>query len=598
MKALLEILASHGPMLLLGVSVLLTLAAILVCVHRQPIHRQRIAEATMGLCVVFLLLASVPLPRFRMETGKPAPVRTLPLYQPQAGDEVIAAEVFKVARAEPVREMNSTGIGVPLPMPPESRTPTALRRNWNEIMASVYVGGVGVCVLYSILGHVLLWRLVVRSKAAEFARPDPRVRVRISGECDRPISFGLLRPTILLPARFAELDGAKQQHILRHELAHIWQRDALGHWLFNLLFPILYFHPLYWLLRRQTNFARELIADDLAAALSSRESYVADLLALARERIGWAAMASHALGLFQSKTDLYRRMHMLMQTNVPLARRCSNGWRLSCSILLVMALLLVSGAFGVRRANAQAADADQKAVDKRNADEQAAVAAQRQGELDQLRAQQAQIKATLDALTVEKQQLQDELAKRKAEGAATDNGQAAVYKRMLLNREQAVQQAREADAAAMLAKIAANPEAAAAERDKDQKLAWKRWNENREDGNREQKEFAGRAQLDLVSLANSYVDAVGNLQLAQLEFNRLNGKEKVFTQYEMDRAKVEVVKAERKVQIFRAIAQAALEAAKADLEVAMQQVKMGLGPKNAVNEPQSRLKILEVILAQ
>jgi hypothetical protein len=30
----------------------------------------------------------------------------------------------------------------------------------------------------------------------------------------------------------------------------------------------------------------------------------------------------------------------------------------------------------------------------------------------------------------------------------------------------------------------------------------------------------------------------------------------------------------------------------------MQQVKMGLAPTNAVNEPQSRLKILEVILAQ
>ena len=102
----------------------------------------------------------------------------------------------------------------------------------------------------------------------------------------------------------------------------------------------------------------------------------------------------------------------------------------------------------------------------------------------------------------------------------------------------------------------------------------------------------------MVSLANSYVDAVGNLQLAQLEFNRLNGKDKVFTQYEIDRVKLEVVKAERKVHIFRAIAQAALEAAKSDLDLAMQQVKMGSAPTNAVNEPQSRLKILEVILAQ
>jgi len=59
-----------------------------------------------------------------------------------------------------------------------------------------------------------------------------------------------------------------------------------------------------------------------------------------------------------------------------------------------------------------------------------------------------------------------------------------------------------------------------------------------------------------------------------------------------------VVKAERKVQIFRAIAQAALDAAKSDFQMANEQVRMGLAPTNTVNEPQSRLRVLEVILAQ
>src|SRR5437764_86958 len=174
-------------------------------------------------------------------------------------------------------------------------------------------------ILQSVRGHVLLHLLLRRSRAVDF-ETDSRVQVRVCDDCDRPISFGIWEPTILLPARFSELDRTKQQHILQHELAHISQRDALGHFLFNLMFPILYFHPFYWLLRWKTNLARELIADDWAAALTSRESYVADLLALARERFGRGAMLTQALGLFQSKTDLYRRMHMLMQTNRPLAR--------------------------------------------------------------------------------------------------------------------------------------------------------------------------------------------------------------------------------------------------------------------------------------
>jgi hypothetical protein len=413
----------------------------------------------------------------------------------------------------------------------------------------------------------------------------------------------LIWPTILLPARFAELDRVKQKHILLHELAHISQRDALGHFLFNLLFPILYFHPLYWLLRRKTNLARELIADDLAAAVTSRESYVADLLALAKDRLAGAALASHALGLFQSKTDLYRRMHMLMQTNRPLARRCSIVWRVGYSTALVAALAMLSGTLGVRRAQAQAPDAQQNAVDKRNADEQANLAAQREAEVQRLRAEQDSIRAKLADLEQERIKLQDELAKRKAEGGAAAN-LTEIYKRNLNRRYGEEQKAKEATAAAVLAKIAATAQDdAALQKDKagqNERQAMQDWMAKKNVGlvNRDQNDFPGRAQLDLVSLANNYVDAVGNLQLAQLEFDRLNGKEKVFTPYEIGRAKVQLQMAERKVAIFRRIAEAAIQSTKEELDIAKKQLESGIGPRTAVVEAESRLRILEVILAQ
>jgi hypothetical protein len=596
MKAVLDFVANHGPTLLLGTTLLLTLALVLVFVHQQPIHRQRIAESSMVLCVLFLILACIPLPRFSFEKKAPLAPRPLPLYTLQPGDEVIAAEVFRVKRESGVP--GSTGIGVPLPMPPtlvppgavsSARTPEALRRNWGIILARVYAGGVVACILYSVLGHLLLHRLVAGSQAADFASEDKRVRVRISPDCDRPLSFGLFWPTILLPARFTELDRTKQQHILLHELAHISQRDALGHFLFNLMFPILHFHPLYWLLRWKTNLAREMIADDWASALTSRESYVADLLALAKERFGRGAMSAQALGLFQSKTDLYRRMHMLMQTNQPLERQCSIHWRLAYSTLLVMALIAVSGTFGLRRANAQAqVDDAQKVAAARLAEEQS-VAAQRQDELAKLRAQQDQIKAQLAALEAEKAKLMAELAQRKDEGAKAND---AAAKRNEAARFRA----------ALEEKIDGQKEKAAAERDKAvnaDRQAMRDWMEKKNvGGNRDQNEFPGRAHLDLVSLANSYVDAIGNLQVAQLELERISGKEKVFTQYEVNKAKVDVVTAERKVRIFRAIAEAALESAKSDLDFAVAQVQNGIAPQTTMSDAKSRLRILEVILAQ
>jgi beta-lactamase regulating signal transducer with metallopeptidase domain len=604
MKAVLDFLAEHGAMLLAGTTLLLALALVLVLVHQQPIHRQRIAESSMVLCVLFLILACIPLPRFSFDKKAPTAVKVTAKYLLQPGDEAIAAEVFKAPKASGVP--GSTGIGVPLPMPStQARASLTGARamatwDWTMILTRAYFGGVVACILYSILGHLLLHRLVAGSQAADFAA-DVTVRVRVSDECDRPISFGLLRPTILLPARFCELDRTKQRHILLHELAHISQRDALGNFLFNLMFPVLYFHPLYWLLRRKTNLARELIADDWAAALTSRESYVADLLALAKERFGRGAMSAQALGLFQSKTDLYRRMHMLMQTNRPLARGCSNVWRVGYSTVLVVALVAASGMFGVRRAQAQVDDAQQKLAERKLGEEQT-VAAQRQDELAKLRAEQEQIKAQLNVLEAEKQQLMAELERRKVDGQQAKNG-ADYYKRAIVERQRMQDEARQNQET--IEKFADENRKRVGEGEnatKGEKQAMKDWIEKKNaGGNREQNELVGRAQLDLVSLANSYVDAIGNLQMAQLELNQLTGTlgpEHKDVVAKSPGLKIKLQIAERKVAIFRGIAKAALEAAKADLDLAMQQVKLGLAPTNAVNEPQSRLKILEVILAQ
>src|SRR5437667_444427 len=78
-----------------GVSVLLLLGSVLVLMHQQPIHRQRVAEATMGVCLVWVILACVPMRRYEFKGKEPLRPQPLSLYRFQPGDEVIAAEVFK-----------------------------------------------------------------------------------------------------------------------------------------------------------------------------------------------------------------------------------------------------------------------------------------------------------------------------------------------------------------------------------------------------------------------------------------------------------------------------------------------------------------------
>ena len=77
--------------------------------------------------------------------------------------------------------------------------------------------------------------------------------------------------------------------------------------------------------------ARELVADDVAAACSSRTAYATDLLELAQLRSGFRrpALPAAALGIFRSPSHFYRRLHMLVHRDTRLESRCPSAWKLA-----------------------------------------------------------------------------------------------------------------------------------------------------------------------------------------------------------------------------------------------------------------------------
>ena len=74
----------------------------------------------------------------------------------------------------------------------------------------------------------------------------------LSGRLGQPVAVGLLRPTIILPDRFAEDEpGRRLEAALAHEWAHIRNRDLWWIALSRILMPVLFAHPVYWWLRRR-----------------------------------------------------------------------------------------------------------------------------------------------------------------------------------------------------------------------------------------------------------------------------------------------------------------------------------------------------------
>ena len=690
------LLAAQGVVLLAGVTGFLAAGAVAVRLQRSPIHRQRLADLTVACTLAWLVLACVPLPRLSLigpaandaagqVLSRPLAISARPLLLQDAGpqDDAELAGLLTTFTAAP-----APGAADPTERLSQSTT-------WRAVLIEAYLFGVALCAGWLVAGNLLLARLLRRAdRPAPWLRalllslhdhlPSQRPpRLLVSRDCARPVSCGVFRPTILLPLDCAVPDNAPQlRNVLLHELAHVRQRDALGNGLFNLALPLLYFHPLYWLIRCDLHLARELVADDWAARRMGKSSYVAELVALARSHrpSHHSSPAGHlaavGLFLFGSTTNFYRRMHMLLHRREALATRCSPAWRLGTFTGAALVLAAAASLGGVRAARAQSAS-DEKSADTRpvravtavvrgadtapspfdlsmklkdvmqrivelNGQVRAAAEADKASEEQTYRAQLKEVEAQRELIEQELRKLNAEVedrssddsrrAKEKEEAVvrevrrrraetsaspdeldATKKQLAEMTKRVKDQQDKAM--AAQRDMAARIdelrkreAQLVEAEAVAKAEKDRLKALAEREPSRGRR-GVRNLGELppadgadAGSAlgggklpagSLDLVALATSYADAVGNLRIAEA---RLEAVAEHGSGAEQRVEKTSLAAAERKARLLRSIAEIAVSGAEAEYKQARQMTDNGLLPQSKLAEAESKLKILHLIL--
>jgi beta-lactamase regulating signal transducer with metallopeptidase domain len=164
-------------------------------------------------------------------------------------------------------------------------------------------------------------------------------------ESDRiasPFTYTWRRPVILLPSSLC--DGSEPgalRYVLAHEWSHVEARDALTWNLACLAGLVLFYQPLFWWLRRQLRLCQDYLADARAAAAGSAEDYAAFLVCLAQARK--STPAAFALGIGDRRSNLYRRVIMLVQDHEPLERRCRAAWSLCTAIVAAVVIVVASG---------------------------------------------------------------------------------------------------------------------------------------------------------------------------------------------------------------------------------------------------------------
>jgi hypothetical protein len=219
---------------------------------------------------------------------RPAPRVTVPREAPAEDREI--GRIQEVPKEPPPREAEEA------PAAPAVSGPSWGVRQWVVLGLSLAWAGGALVLLVRLGGGVLLlgrWRRQAREAGKEDAELfgaccdemglRGRARLGIHPHILSPITLGLFRPTVLVPAGWADLSREARRGCLLHELAHLARRDDWWGLLFEMARAVFFFHlPLHWLLARIAR-ERELLCDERAVSLGvDPRDYARVLLDFAR----------------------------------------------------------------------------------------------------------------------------------------------------------------------------------------------------------------------------------------------------------------------------------------------------------------------------
>ncbi len=255
-----------------------------------------------------------------------------------------APAVDSTSQPSLIEELSPAGGGTPIP---------AQNLPWLLVLSALYAAVTGLLLARLIVERRTLQRLAYRSPVVD----DPawtellaecRARLEMRRACwlrrsagqTMPMTFGIWRPTIVIPSVADTWSPGRRRAVLLHELAHVARWDCLTQTLAAVVCAFYWIHPMVWWVARRLRVERELACDDRVLTLGApAREYAGDLLDLAYT-LGSRRTPVLAVSMAGSPQIEGRMLAVLDETRI----RTTPAWQVRAAGLVLMIAMLVPAA--------------------------------------------------------------------------------------------------------------------------------------------------------------------------------------------------------------------------------------------------------------
>ena len=237
---------------------------------------------------------------------------------------------------------------------PDPIAPTTVRQGyqfgWFSLMLFIWMVGTAVVLLRMLFGTLkvwwvarkaepitdVCWEMMTHNLATKLQLRKP-IKLQKSKRIAVPMTWGTVRPVVLLPDESEEWSLQCRSIVLLHELAHVKRFDCLTQMMAQLACAVYWFNPLVWFVAQQLRVEREFACDDYVLVAGTRATdYASHLVAIASAFRVEAQVASMAVGMACS--ELESRVRAIL--NADLSRRTINISQMTAAIIGVLLLVL------------------------------------------------------------------------------------------------------------------------------------------------------------------------------------------------------------------------------------------------------------------